>query len=99
LIPTTKEGIFMKAYKVKGSFLMGDRWQQFTKEEVGNDESEVKEKVLSRLGSKHRVKRTRIQISEVLEIQPKEVTDPIIKYRLKSEKPAKRKGKEGGQNG
>lgn len=80
----------MKAFKIKGKFLMGDRWQEFTKEVAGDDENDVREKTLSRLGSKHRVKRTKIQISEVIEIQAKEVTDQIIKYQLKSKKKDKK---------
>ncbi|UCE73715.1 MAG: 50S ribosomal protein LX [Methanomassiliicoccales archaeon] len=72
----------MKAFRVKGEFLMGDRWQEFTKEVVGRDENAVCEEIYSRLGSKHRVKRGKIQISEVMEIPSKEVSDPITKYHL-----------------
>lgn len=76
----------MKAFRVKGTFQMGDRWQDFTKEIVGNDENAAKEQVYSRLGSKHRVKRAKIQISEVKEISLEEVSDPITRYLLESDK-------------
>lgn len=76
----------MKAYKVKGTFYMGDRWQNFTKEVEGEDENAVCETIFSRLGSKHRVKRSKIQISEVTEIKAKDVTDQITLYKLKSNK-------------
>lgn len=65
---------------------MGDRWQQFTKEVVGSDEEAVKEQVYSRLGSKHRVKRAKIRISDAKEITLEEVSDPITKYMMEKEK-------------
>lgn len=74
----------MKAYRVSGSFMMGDAWQSFTKEVVGETEKDVRDVIYSRLGSKHRVKRTKIQISEVTEISPNELTDPIIKSLFES---------------
>jgi large subunit ribosomal protein LX len=76
----------MKAFKVKGTFFMGDRWQNFTKEEIGEDENSVTEKIYSLLGSKHRVKRAKIQITEVVEINAKDITDSVILYKLKNQK-------------
>ncbi len=76
----------MKAFRVTGKFYMGDHWQNFTKDVAGEDDAAVKEKVYSRLGSKHRVKRAKIKISEVTEIPLDEVTDPITVYILKNEK-------------
>ena len=76
----------MKAFRVKGTFFMGDRWQNFTKEEIGEDENSVTEKVYSLLGSKHRVKRSKIQITEVVEINAKDITDSVILYKLKDQK-------------
>ena len=74
----------MKVYKVSGKFMMGDAWQSFTKEMVGESEKDVREVILSRLGSKHRVKRAKIRISEVTEISPNELTDPITKHVFES---------------
>jgi large subunit ribosomal protein LX len=89
----------MKAFKVEGTFQMGDRWQQFTKEVVGSDEEAVKEQVYSRLGSKHRVKRAKILISDVKEISLEEVSDPITKYLIEKEKTVeKKKIKKGEKN-
>ena len=79
----------MKAFVVKGKFLMGDRWQEFTKELVGNDENGAREEIFSRLGSKHKVKRAKIHISEVKEIPPNKVSDPITKFQLKGKKTVK----------
>ena len=81
----------MKAYKVSGKFMMGDAWQSFTKEVVGESEKDVREVIFSRLGSKHRVKRAKIQISEVTEISPNELTDPITKSLFESARRADKK--------
>jgi large subunit ribosomal protein LX len=81
----------MKAFRVTGEFYMGDHWQNFTKDMAGEDDAVVREKVYSRLGSKHRVKRAKIKISEVTEIPLEEVTDPITMYILKNEKKAMKK--------
>ena len=83
----------MKAYKVSGTFMMGDAWQSFTKEVVGESEKDVREVILSRLGSKHRVKRAKIRISEVTEISSNEMTDPITKHILEDAMRAERKKK------
>jgi len=80
----------MKAYRISGEFMMGDAWQTFTKEVVGESEKDVREIMYSRLGSKHRVKRAKIRISEVAEISPAELTDPIT--RSVFEEAEKKKG-------
>jgi large subunit ribosomal protein LX len=81
-----EKGDIMKAFRVKGMFFMGDRWQNFTKEVIGEDENAVSEQVYSRLGSKHRVKRTKIQITEVAQIREEDISDVITLYKLKNEK-------------
>ena len=45
----------MKVYRIEGRFLMGKIWQPFSKEVIGNDENEAKERLFSILGSRHRV--------------------------------------------
>ena len=75
----------MKAFVVKGRFLMGDRWQNFEKEVASEDENAVKEQIYSRLGSKHRVKRANIQILEIKGISPESVSDPITSHILQQE--------------
>ncbi len=81
----------MKAFKVKGKFFMKDRWQEFTKELVGDDDKSVREEIYSRLGSKHRVKRSKIEITEITEIPKKEVTDPMTLFKLNNKKIEKNK--------
>ncbi len=72
----------MKAYRVKGKFLMKDVWQPFTKEVVGENEEEAKERLLSIMGSRHRVKRRMVKIEEVKELQKDEIEDAVIKYMV-----------------
>jgi len=72
----------MKAFKVTGSFQMGRASQNFTKEVISKDKKEATEFILSDLGSKHKVKRYQIKITEVKELKPDEVTDSIISYKL-----------------
>lgn len=61
---------------------MGEIWQPFCKEIIGNDEDEAKEKIYSILGSRHKVKRKMIKIESIQEIQKNEITDPVIKYTV-----------------
>ncbi|MCD6481185.1 MAG: 50S ribosomal protein L18a [Thermoplasmata archaeon] len=75
----------MKAYRIKGSFLMKDVWQPFAKEVIGNNEEEAKERLLSIMGSRHKVKRRMIKIEEVKELQKDEIEDAVIKYILERE--------------
>lgn len=61
---------------------MGRMPQNFTKEVISKDKKEATEFILSDLGSKHKVKRWQINITEVKELKPDEVTDSIISYKL-----------------
>jgi large subunit ribosomal protein LX len=72
----------MKAFKVTGSFRMGKKSQNFTKEVISKDKKDATEFILSDLGSKHKVKRYDIKIAEVKELKPDEVTDSIISFKL-----------------
>jgi len=44
----------------------------------------AKEKVLSIIGSNHRVKRKKVEIKEVKELSPEEVEDPVVKYLIEN---------------
>ena len=72
----------MKAYRVKGQFLKAKRWHSFSKEAVGENEEQVREQMLSTVGSNHRVKRRNITIHEITELAPDQVENPVVKYRL-----------------
>ncbi|MCD6572540.1 MAG: 50S ribosomal protein L18a [Thermoplasmata archaeon] len=70
----------MKVYRIEGRFLMGKIWQPFSKEVIGNDENEAKERLFSILGSRHRVKRRMIKVEAIREVRKEEIEDPVIKY-------------------
>lgn len=69
-----------KVYRVKGRFLMGESQQPFTIEMVSMNPDQVKEKVYSDIGSRHRVRRRDIQIHSVEEIDSSESEDPTVRY-------------------
>lgn len=72
----------MKAYRIRGRFRMGRGWQIFAKEIAAEDEPSARERLLSVLGSQHRVARKYVQIAEVTETAPSEVQDPAVRYAV-----------------
>ena len=71
-----------KIYRVKGTFVMGDEFHKFVKEYKATCEADIEEKIYERFGSKHGINRNQIKISEISEITPEEVLDPIVKEIL-----------------
>ncbi len=80
IVPKKEE--VKKVYRIKGSFLMGNRYQVFTKEVLSSD---PKEKIYSDFGSRHKVKRGNIKIDDVKELKNDEITDPLLKQLAKGE--------------
>ncbi len=75
----------MKAYEIKGEFGISiRRWQPFTIEVASADEPAAVEKVLSLIGSRHRVKRPLVRIDGVRTMTPEEITDHQVKYILEA---------------
>lgn len=72
----------MKAFRIRGTFLMGRRRQPFAKEVAGASPEEAVERLLSDLGSRHRAKRRDISIEDVVELTSEDVEDPVVAYRL-----------------
>jgi len=62
-----------KIWLASGEYLKKKQKFTFSRELLGEKESHVREKILSELGSRHRVKRREITISEIKEIKPEEV--------------------------
>ena len=62
-----------KIWIASGEYVKNKRKFTFSRELLGEKESHIREKILSELGSRHRVKRREITISEVKEIKPEEV--------------------------
>ena len=71
-----------KIYRVKGTFLMGYDYHEFTKEYKATCESDIEEKIYERFGSKHGINRNQISINSIEEIAPEDVEDPIVKEIL-----------------
>ena len=71
-----------KIYRVKGTFVMGDEFHEFVKEYKATSEADIEEKIYERFGSKHGINRNQIKISEITEIAPEDVVDPIVKEIL-----------------
>ena len=59
----------VKTYRIRGSFKKNRKTQEFVKELKGMKEEDVKESLLSTLGSQYCVKRYRITINEVEELE------------------------------
>jgi len=72
----------MKAFRVAGTFADPRKRQPFSIEVAAENEDAVREKVLSTLGSKHRLKRTEIDITEITELTPDQVTNHVVKYDI-----------------
>ena len=63
----SEKQISVRKFKVKGRFLMGKKMQPFTMEVSSINEAQAREKVLSDLGSRHRVKRNKVFIESIEE--------------------------------
>ena len=62
-----------KIWRASGAYRKKKKNFTFSRELLAEKESHVREKILSELGSRHRVKRREIEIEEIKEIKPEEV--------------------------
>lgn len=72
----------MKAFRVSGKFRMGRSWNTFTIETIGADEDAARDRVYSTMGSKHRIDRHAISISEITEVAPDQIQDPVVEKKF-----------------
>ena len=72
----------MKAFRVTGSYDDPRQKQPFSIEMAAEDESAVRDKALSTIGSKHKLKRWQIEITSVEEIPADQVTNHVVKYQI-----------------
>lgn len=73
----------MKAFIIKGDYADRRQGRQpFSVEMAAADEAAVKEKALSTLGSQHKLKRWEINITEIVELKPEDVTNPVVQYQI-----------------
>ncbi len=72
----------MKAFRVTGTYADPRKTQPFSVEMAAEDEAAVKEKALSTIGSKHKLKRWQIDITKVEEIPADQVESHLVKYQI-----------------
>ena len=73
----------MKAFRITGSYADPRQIQQpFCIQMAAADVDAVKEKCLSTIGSKHKLKRWQIDIAEIVELSPDQVTNHVVKYQI-----------------
>ncbi len=72
----------MKAFRVTGTYADPRKTQPFSVEMAAEDEAAVKEKALSTIGSKHKLKRWQIDIAKVEEIPADQVESHLVKYQI-----------------
>lgn len=84
----------VKVYRITGYMLIAHdkqpTWQKFTQEVTAISEREALEKVYSLLGSRHKLKRYHIKISEIKTISPEEASRSNVLQILKLERIVKR---------
>jgi len=68
----------MQAYRVKGTAPFGRRIQNFSQDVVASDNADAKHRVLSILGSRHRLNRSQIIIESCKKISPDISRDPLV---------------------
>ncbi|AIZ57309.1 50S ribosomal protein L18Ae [Candidatus Methanoplasma termitum] len=74
----------MKAFRVTGTYADPRKRQSFSIEVSAENEDACREKTLSTLGSKHRLKRWEIDITEIVELSPDQVTNHVVKYDIEA---------------
>ena len=72
----------MKAFRITGTFADPRKRQVFSIEMAGTDEVAVREKALSTLGSKHKLKRRDIEIESIVEIPADQVQSHVVQYQI-----------------
>ena len=75
----------MRGFRATGSFKDNNKKQRFSVEIAAEDAEGAKEKVLSTLGSRHKLKRWEISLEGVEEIPNEEITDPVVTFLVGEE--------------
>ena len=68
----------MHVYRIRGWFKQGLHRQKFTRELLALNDEQALERIYSEFGSRHKLKRNQINIEDVAEIKPEEITDPRV---------------------
>ncbi len=73
----------MKAFRVTGTFADKRQGRQpFCVEIAAEDDAAAQEQIVSTFGSRHKLKRWEIDITEIKELAAEEVTDHVVKYKI-----------------
>lgn len=77
----------MQAFRAVGSFRISELnfrrdVQSFSVEIAAKDAEDAEHQVLSNIGSRHRISRKNITISEITPLKNEEVTDPVVKHLI-----------------
>ena len=72
----------MRGYRAVGSFKDKNKTQKFNIEIAAEDLDSAKEKALSTLGSRHKLKRWEIDLESVTELTNEEITDSVVTYMV-----------------
>jgi ribosomal protein L20A (L18A) len=74
----------MNAFRVSGEYEHGalKHWSRFHYEFICGSEDEARERTLSILGSKHRVRRRFVRIEQVEPITAETASDPLVQAML-----------------
>ncbi|MGD0203623.1 MAG: 50S ribosomal protein L18Ae [Candidatus Bathyarchaeia archaeon] len=75
----------MKAFKVTGEINKPKLKTSFVRELLAEKSEHAVEKVYAEIGSRHRVKRCHIKITNVQEISAEEIENPILKKIVSGE--------------
>jgi large subunit ribosomal protein LX len=75
----------LKVFRVTGEILKPNLKTSFRKEIMAEKPEHAKEKVYAELGSKHRVKRHHIQITNVEEVAPEHIENALLKKLVMGE--------------
>lgn len=73
----------MQAYRVEGTFPNGPQRQPYTLDVVASDEADALHRVLSLLGSRHRVARQAVVVDSVGTIEAGESNEPAVVAHFK----------------
>lgn len=73
----------MKAFKINGKFKMGRAWTPFSTEVAAADEAGARDRILSTIGSRHRVNRRQIELGGIAEIKGEAITDPGVQKAVR----------------
>lgn len=72
----------MKAFLITGFFEDPRHDQPFSIEMAAETEDAVREKLLSTIGSRHKMERRQIHIDSIKELAAADVTDHVVKHQI-----------------